>query len=80
MRYGIQETLGKCIKAVIVAESPNTPKKQAFLIFTDDTHFEFYHTESGFAWTARVDPGGIDKVRSYIANFPEARIVYEGLS
>ena len=77
MRAGIEQTLGKSIKDIIVAESPGSsyPRKQVFLIFADDTYFEFYGAE--FSWTASVDPGGVDEVGRYIANFPNTKIVGE---
>ena len=77
MRAGIEQTLEKCIKDIIVAESPGPsfPGKQVFLVFADDTHFEFYGPN--FSWTAGVDPGGVEKVRSYIAKFPGSKIIGE---
>ena len=76
MRDGIQQTLGKRIQAILVTEAPVSPRQQVFLIFDDDTHFEFY-ADGGLTWTAAVDPRGVDKVRSYVAQFPAAKIVYD---
>jgi hypothetical protein len=77
MHAGIKEVIGKRITAVVVAESPRLPQRQVFLIFADDTYFEFYGTDCGFSWTEGVDPGGLEKVRAYIAQFAGAEIKAE---
>jgi len=75
MKDGIQQLLGKRIKAAIVAESPTSPRTQMFLVFTDDTSFEFYGNE--FSGAGRLDQRGIENVRRYISQHPEARITAE---
>jgi hypothetical protein len=77
MQVGIDEVIGKHITAVVVADSPESPRRQVFLIFADDTNFELYESDGVFSWASAVDRGGIEKARAYIAQFPEARIKAE---
>jgi hypothetical protein len=61
----IKEIVGKRIMAVVVKENPRlSPPRQVFLIFDDETNFEFY-SNSEVTWTSGVRPGGIDWVRNY---------------
>ncbi len=38
----LSQLLGKRITGIVIKESEGTPKSQLFLLFEDDTHFEFY--------------------------------------
>ena len=76
MRGGIQQILGKRVRAIVVAKAPVAPRQQVFLIFDDDSHFEFY-SDGEFTWTAAVDPGRVEKVRRYVSGFREATILYD---
>jgi len=40
MKDGVKQILGKTISAVVVAESADL--SHVFLVFSDDTNFEFY--------------------------------------
>jgi hypothetical protein len=75
MKDGIKQVLGKCIKSVIVAKSPKSPTRQVFLVFTDDTSFEFYGDQ--FSGAEGIDQGGIENVRRYISQHHEAEITVE---
>jgi hypothetical protein len=75
MKDGVQQVLGKYIKSVFVALSPDSPKRQVFLVFTDDISFEFYGDQ--FSGAAGVVQGGIENVRRYISCHPEDEITAE---
>ncbi len=70
--YGI---LGKTIKAVIVKVRDGTPRTQLFLIFSDDTYYEFYGDGNWVCATGGVDSGGVEAVRRYMPN-PEKQIEF----
>jgi hypothetical protein len=59
----INNIIGKTISSVIVAENKKSPKKRVFLVFSDDTYFEFYG--ENFSCTSGVDKGGLDKATQY---------------
>ena len=77
MRESIKEILGKTITGIVVAESPRTPEMQVFMLFSDDTYFELFGVGNGFTCAGGVDPGGIDKVHSYLSKFNQAEIKME---
>jgi hypothetical protein len=61
----IAEIVGKKIVGVVVKEnSRSSPPRQVFLIFDDETSFEFY-ANCELTWTSGVHPGGIQWVRDY---------------
>ncbi len=49
-----------------------TPPRQVFLIFDDETNFEFY-SDSTVTWTSGVKSGGIKWVREYCASNHKVR-------
>lgn len=63
MKNGVKYIVGKEVAGVVVASSPNNPRQQVFLTFTDGTYFEFWG--ESFNCAAWVDQGG-----------PEAAIAY----
>lgn len=66
MREEISQILGKTIKAVVVSEENRSqPRMQVFLIFTDNTSYEFYGDL--FRGAGGLDQGGIDAVIKYVA-------------
>jgi len=75
MKDGLRQILGKTIRAAVVAESSDSPGHQVFLIFTDDTYFEFYGDQ--FNCSSGIDLGGLHKVRDYVSRFPKAKITAE---
>ena len=73
LKKALPELLGKRICGAVVKKSDRWPQMQVFLVFDDDTYYEFY-TDSAIFGTSGVDRGGIDHVRQYM---PENRIVFE---
>lgn len=63
MKEGIGEIIGKSVVGVIVAENYSAPKQRVFLVFSDDTYFEFYG--DGFSCTGGVNRGGLEKAMRY---------------
>lgn len=67
LKSEIKEIVGKRIVGVVVKENRFlTPPRQVFLVFEDETNFEFY-ADSTVTWTSGIQPGGIDWVRKYCA-------------
>jgi hypothetical protein len=62
MKDGVTKIVGKTINGLVIAEGS---RRQVFLLFEDDTHFEFYG--DSFTGAGGIDPGGLEKVRSYCA-------------
>src|SRR5260370_1907049 len=65
--YGLQQIVGRRIKAIVANERTKSPRVQLFLVFDDDSFYEFY---GEIAATGGVDPGGEEKVLKYAARFP----------
>ena len=70
----VASIVGKTIKHIVVTEGPRAPRSQVFLVFTDDSYYEFYSTHGSIAGGGALDIGGIEAVRGYL---PGQRIVYE---
>jgi hypothetical protein len=64
MKDGIRQIVGKTISGVLVADVANSPRRQVFLTFDDETHFELWGRE--ISGTGGVDPGGFEKVRTNV--------------
>lgn len=62
----ISKLVGKTIIGVIKKENirGTTPASQIFLLFNDNTYYEFY-SFSNIMSTSDIDEGGIDQVRRY---------------
>lgn len=60
MKSYIEQIVGKTIAGVIVREADSEPRRQVFLVFTDDTHFELYG--HFFAFGKHVYSGGMEHV------------------
>ena len=73
-KAAVATIIGKTIKHVVVKEGDSSPRSQVFLVFTDDSYYEFYSTHGTIAGAGAEDIGGIEAVRRYL---PEQRIVYE---
>ena len=73
LKEALPQLLGKRICGAVVKEGDRMPRMQVFLIFDDDTYYEFY-TDSTIFGTAGIDRGDIEHVRQYI---PEQKIVFE---
>ena len=66
----LSQLLGKRITGIVVKESDGTPKSQLFLLFDDDTHFEFYCVFDRIVPTKGLwqhgEGHGIQNVREYM--------------
>lgn len=62
-----QTVIGKRIKGLVVAQNPESPQCQVFLIFDDGTHYELFGSD--LRGCKGVDRGGFDEVREH----PRAR-------
>lgn len=60
MKSYIEQIVGKTIAGVVVREAENEPRRQVFLVFTDDTHFELYGKYIAFG--KHVHPGGMEQI------------------
>lgn len=75
MITGAKKIIGKTIAGVVVKESDHNPKSQVFLIFSDNTSYEFYSDETEIRGNTDIQPYGLEGVKAYI---PEThRIVNE---
>ncbi len=75
MITGAKKIIGKTIAGVVVKESDHFPKSQVFLIFSDNTSFEFYSDESEIRGNTDIQPYGLEGVKTYISR--THRIVQE---
>ncbi|HSN56529.1 MAG TPA: hypothetical protein VLT32_17810 [Candidatus Sulfomarinibacteraceae bacterium] len=77
MKDAIQLILGKRISGVVVKREIREgygPRQQVFLVFDDETHFEFYGDR--IQCTGGVDRGGMDYVRGYMSGNHEIELEY----
>ena len=73
MKDHIRDIVGKTITGVIVAKKENDlPRHQVFLVFSDDTYFEFYGSD--FCCAGGVDKGGYVAARDYAERSMKAKI------
>ncbi len=76
MKDGLEQLPGKTIRAIVV----NPLYGQVFLVFSDETHFEFYPgTSNELKWTRAISPGGLDRVRECVqrSSGAESMVVFE---
>ena len=66
LKDALPQLLGKRICGAVVKEGDRMPRMQVFLIFDDDTYYEFY-TDSMIYGTGGIDDGDIDHVRQYMS-------------
>ena len=70
----IKDIVGKTIKGIVVKKSDiKNPTSQIFLLFNDNTYYEFY-CDSIIRGTNGIDNGGMDTVKNYM---PESQIILE---
>ena len=67
MKDAIKYLVGKTISGVVVKSSNRTPRIQVFLVFTDDTYYEFYCGSGDLTGAGAIDRGGLEAVRLYMA-------------
>lgn len=71
--------LGKTISGVIIKKGErSSPSMQLFLLFDDNTYFEFWSwgDYSGLSAAGGLDRGGAEEVRRYM---PNMEIIFEKL-
>lgn len=73
MRHDLQNIVGKQIKGVVVTEGQSDPRSQVFLIFSDETYYEFY-SPCAISWTSYAYSGGLEEVKNYM---PHQGIIVE---
>ena len=70
----IKDIVGKTIKGIVVKESViKNPKSQDFLLFNDNTYYEFY-CDAIINGIKGIDNGGMIAVKNYM---PENQIILE---
>jgi len=75
MKQGIKEIIGKTITSIIAVENQEPSyHNQVFLIFSDNTSFEFYGT--GITCASGIDKYGIDGVNKRIER-TDGKIKYQ---
>lgn len=73
MKAGLEQLPGKTIRAVVADQKHG----RVFLVFSDETHFEFYPGEGSVNWTREVDSGGVNSVLSYVRDGEHEPVVFE---
>lgn len=63
MKSGPRDIIGKTIAQVIVAKNDRDPRQQVFIVFDDDTWFEFYG--ASFNCAGGVSRGTAADARDY---------------
>lgn len=66
MKSSIRSLIGKTITGVIVKQG-GPVKQQVFLVFSDDTYFEFYSSER-MGYSGSLAAGDARDVREYMAD------------
>jgi hypothetical protein len=74
VRGAFERMIGKRIKGVVVKESGDLPRVQVFLLFADDTYFEFYG--NSITGCNDIDHGGLEAIKKYMAA-PQRKITLE---
>ncbi len=80
IKDGIKDIVGKKIKGVVVKESYSlnrSPRSQVFLLFSDDTYYEFYTERDWIDSISRIREGDLESVRGYLSEDEDRRIVCE---
>ncbi|MGK2857444.1 MAG: hypothetical protein ACSLFQ_09575 [Thermoanaerobaculia bacterium] len=66
MKHSIRSLIGKNITGIIVKQG-GPVKQQVFLLFSDDTYFEFYSSER-MGYSGALSIGDANTVREYMAD------------
>ena len=75
IKSGVKRILGKTISGIIVKDREGIPKTQLFLLFDDDTWYEFYSMSEDIKTTSGDVPGGLKDLYNYMGD--TSRIVFE---
>jgi hypothetical protein len=70
----LEVIIGKRIKGVVVKEGSQPPKKQIFLLFSDDTYYEIYGNFCKGA--SGLDRGGLESIRAF-GRRPDTQTTFE---
>lgn len=76
LRGALPEIIGKTIAHVMIAER-SRGHSQLFLIFSDETHYEFYGLDS-MSGIRGVYPGGLDSLESSVEDAEAVTVVSPG--
>lgn len=74
MKTELKQIIGRRISSVIIKaarDRKSRPKSCLFLVFDDDTYYEFYAADDYIKPTGGVDRGGIHEVLRYLNNHAE---------
>ena len=76
MKPGVKKLIGKRIKGVVAKKRRESPQYQIFLIFSDNSYYEFYTSNcSNEIFTiSGLQKGGLKKVREYMG---QENVVFE---
>lgn len=75
MKDGIQDIIGKTIAGVVIAQNKQrAPHQQIFLVFDDETSYEFYGEL--FTCASGVCPRGMSGVIRYVKLAPDAELTH----
>lgn len=67
MQSYLAQMLGKTVKAVLVKQcEQGSLREQVFLVFDDDTYFEFYSRDGTIEAAKGLKSGSLDEVREYM--------------
>ena len=65
----VRYIIGKTIKAVLVADNTRQPMRQVFLVFNDNTYYEFFSPDGQLGFTGGPYPGGVADAERYAGGF-----------
>jgi hypothetical protein len=65
----VRDIVGKTIVGVLVADNPRVPGRQVFLVFNDNTYYEFYGPDGQLGFTGGACPGGMADAERYAGGF-----------
>jgi hypothetical protein len=72
MKNGVKDIVGRRVSGIVVVESTQVPRRQVFLIFDDNTYFEFYGDH--FTGAGGIDKGGAVDAATYATKVMGAKI------
>lgn len=67
----VEQIIGKRIRGVVIKQKTSGPSEvssQLFLLFDDDTYYEFYTCDEPLCTTGGVDHGGLREVLDYMGD------------
>ncbi len=73
--FVLGEVIGKTISGAYCRENNDTPRRQIFIVFDDDTYIEIYSAQSAMSLAQGVDKGDLDFIRNKIHR--EGEVVFD---